>query len=189
MAPFNPLKRFEGADSVKLKISPAYIEEEVECTIYATHDMLVSPYKFNLDLNLPSVSNPYGQSINFGYNPSGDESQENGPTLQSLVEGSESIVSNEEKSDIMSVAFLDGKEEYLNDLTGYDFYLGQLHKINFRCSHNVKHIFKFLSDYIPDADNIFIIGGKRYACEKIEASIKQGNLDKLMTGYFYEIVS
>ena len=152
-----------------------------------------------------------------------------GPTLQSLVEGSESIVSNEEKSDIMSVAFLDGKEEYvtavseqyggksftklihlaftdynfkkqlsnnrskwsfsLNDLTGYDFYLGQLHKINFRCSHNVKHIFKFLSDYIPEADNIFIIGGKRYACEKIEASIKQGNLDKLMTGYFYEIVS
>ena len=77
----------------------------------------------------------------------------------------------------------------LNDLTGYDFYLGQLHKINFRCSHNVKHIFKFLSDYIPDADNVFIIGGKRYACEKIEASIKQGDLDKLMTGYFYEIVS
>ena len=77
----------------------------------------------------------------------------------------------------------------LKDLNGYDFYLGQLHKINFRCSHNVKHIFKFLSDSIPDADNIFIIGGKRYACEKIEASIKQGDLDKLMTGYFYEIVS
>jgi len=229
VAPFNPLKRFEGADSVKLKISPAYIEEEVECTIYASHDLFVSPYAHTLDLNLPSVSNPFGQSINFGYNPSGNENQEEGPTLQSLVEGSESIVSNEEKSDIMSVAFLDGREETvtavseqygsktvsylihlaftdynfkkqlsnnrskwsfsLNDLTGYDFYLGQLHKINFRCSHNVKHIFKFLSDYIPEADNIFIIGGKRYACEKIEASIKQGNLDKLMTGYFYEIVS
>ncbi len=229
VAPFNPLKRFEGADSVKLKISPAYIEEEVECTIYASHDLFVSPYAHTLDLNLPSVSNPFGQSINFGYNPSGNENQEEGPTLQSLVEGSESIVSNEEKSDIMSVAFLDGREETvtavseqygsktvsylihlaftdynfkkqlsnnrskwsfsLNDLTGYDFYLGQLHKINFRCSHNVKHIFKFLSDNIPDADNIFIIGGKRYACEKIEASIKQGNLDKLMTGYFYEIVS
>jgi hypothetical protein len=229
VAPFNPLKRFEGADSVKLKISPAYIDEEVECTIYATHDLLISTYAFKLELNLPSVSNPFGQSVNFGYNPSGNDNQEKSPTLQSLVEGSESIVSNEEKSDIMSVAFLDGKvesvtavsEHYgeksvtyqihlaftdynfkkqlsnnrskwsfsLNELTGYDFYLGQLHKINFRCSHNVKHIFKFLSDYIPEADNIFIIGGKRYACEKIEASIKQGNLDKLMTGYFYEIVS
>lgn len=228
VAPFNPLKRFEGADSVKLKISPAYIEEDYECTIYATQDMFVSPYAHKLNLNLPSVSNPFGQSINWGYNPSGSESQENSPTLQSLVEGSESIVSNEEKSDIMSVAFLDGNEETvtavteqyggqsvtyqihlaftdcnfkkqlsnnrskwsfcLNDLAGYDFYLGQLHKINFRCSHNVKHIFKFLSDFIPDADNIFIIGGKRYACEKIEASIKEGILDKLMTGYFYEML-
>ena len=228
VAPFNPLKRFEGADSVKLKISPAYIEEDYECTIYASHDLLYdSPHAHTFNVHLPSVSNPFGQSINFGYNPSGNENQESGPTLQSLVEGSESIVSNEEKSDIMSVAFLDGREETvtavdnqertvsyqihlaftdynfkkqlsnnrskwsfsLNDLKGYDFYLGQLHKINFRCSHNVKHIFKFLSDYIPDADNVFIIGGKRYACEKIEASIKQGDLDKLMTGYFYEIVS
>ena len=228
VAPFNPLKRFEGADSVKLKISPAYIEEDYECTISASHDLLYdSPHAHTFNVHLPSVSNPFGQSINFGYNPSGNENQESGPTLQSLVEGSESIVSNEEKSDIMSVAFLDGREETvtavdnqertvsyqihlaftdynfkkqlsnnrskwsfsLNDLTGYDFYLGQLHKINFRCSHNVKHIFKFLSDYIPDADNVFIIGGKRYACEKIEASIKQGDLDKLMTGYFYEIVS
>lgn len=228
VAPFNPLKRFEGADSVKLKISPAYLEEDYECTIYASHDLLYDdPHAHMFNVHLPSVSNPFGQSINFGYNPSGIENQESGPTLQSLVEGSESIVSNEEKSDIMSVAFLDGREETvtavdnrertvsyqihlaftdynfkkqlsnnrskwsfsLNDLTGYDFYLGQLHKINFRCSHNVKHIFKFLSDYIPEADNIFIIGGKRYACEKIEASIKQGNLDKLMTGYFYEIVS
>jgi hypothetical protein len=229
VAPFNPLKRFEGADSVKLKISPAYIEEDVECTIKATHDLFVSPYDHKLKISIPSVSNPFGQNIKYGYNPSENEGQENSPTLQSLVEGSESIVSNEEKSDIMSVAFLDGKEETvtavsdvygeqsvsyqihlaftdynfkkqltnnrskwsfsLNELSGYDFYLGQLHKISFRCSHNVKHIFKFLSDYIPEADNVFIIGGKRYACEKIEASIKQGNLDKLMTGYFYEIVS
>ena len=229
VAPFNPLKRFEVAESEKLKISPAYIEEDVECTIYATHDLFVSPYAFKLELNLPSVSNPFGQSINYGYNPSGSENQEDSPTLQSLVEGSESIVSNEDKADIMSVAFLDGREETvtaisehyggksvsyqihlaftdynfkkqlsnnrsrwsfsLNELKGYDFYLGQLHKINFRCSHNVKHIFKFLSDNIPDADNIFIIGGKRYACEKIEASIKQGNLDRLMTGYFYEMLS
>ena len=229
VAPFNPLKRFTGADSVKLKISPAYIEEDVESTIWGGGNIASSSYKLKIKLNLPSVSNPFGQSVNFGFNSSVNGNDEYKPTLQSLVEGSESVVSNEDKSDIMSVAFLDGREETvaavresdesqsisyqihlaftdysfkkqlsnnrskwsfsLNDLTGYDFYLGQLHKINFRCSHNVKHIFKFLSDYIPDADNVFIIGGKRYACEKIEASIKQGDLDKLMTGYFYEIVS
>lgn len=230
VAPFNPLKRFEGADSVKLKISPAYMEEDVECEIYDTHDLFISSYACHLNISIPSVSNPYGASLNPGWNYAGTENDEQyRPTLQSLVEGSETIVSNEEKSDVMSVAFLDGREETvtavsesfggktfqykihlaftdcnfkkqlsnnrskwsfsLKDLKGYDFYLGQLHKINFRCSHNVKHIFKFLSDSIPDADNIFIIGGKRYACEKIEASIKQGDLDKLMTGYFYEIVS
>ena len=230
VAPFNPLKRFEGADSVKLKISPAYMEEDVECEIYDTNDLFISSYACHFNISIPSVSNPYGASLNPGWNYAGTENDEQyRPTLQSLVEGSETIVSNEEKSDVMSVAFLDGREETvtavsesfggktfqykihlaftdcnfkkqlsnnrskwsfsLKDLKGYDFYLGQLHKINFRCSHNVKHIFKFLSDSIPDADNIFIIGGKRYACEKIEASIKQGDLDKLMTGYFYEIVS
>lgn len=229
VAPFNPLKRFEGADSVKLKISPAYIEEDIESIIWGGGNISQSSYKLKINLSLPSVSNPFGQSVNFGFHPSGSDDDEYRPTLQSLVEGSESVVNNEDKSDNMSVAFLDGREETvaavresnenesisyqihlaftdynfkkqlsnnrskwsfsLKDLKGYDFYLGQLHKINFRCSHNVKHIFKFLSDYIPDADNIFIIGGKRYACEKIEASIKQGNLDKLMTGYFYEIVS
>ena len=227
VAPFNPLNRFDGAESVKLKISPAYIEEEVECTIRATHDLFVSPYEYKLDLNLPSVSNPFGQSINFGYNPSGSE--DSVPTLQSLVEGSESIVSNEDKSDVMSVAFLDGRvetvtavsEHYggksmtyqihlaftdynfkkqlsnnrskwsfsLKELNGYDFYLGQLHKISFRCSHTVKHIFKFLSDTIPDADNVFNVRGKRFACEKIEVTIKDGQVSRLMTGYFYEIIS
>jgi hypothetical protein len=226
VAPFNCLKRFDGAESVKLKISPAYIEEDVECTVYDTHDLFVSPYAHKFNINVPSVSNPFGQSINWG---SGESSQESKPTLQSLVEGSETIVKEEEKADIMSVAFLDGRLESvtahadwgdgkqhtyqihlaftdfsfkkqlsnnrskwslsLNELTGYDFYLGQLHRLSFRCSHKVKHIFKFLSDFIPDADNVYIIGGKRYACEKIEASIREGNLDKLMTGYFYEIIS
>lgn len=221
VAPFNMLKRFEGAESVKLKIAPAYIEEDVECTIYDTHDILVSPYAHKFNISVPSVSNPYGQSINWGSNE-----QESKPTLQSLVEGSESIVNEEDKEDIMSVAFLDGRAESvaavsewgqriyqihlaftdysfkkqlssnrskwslsLNELTGYDFYLGQLHRLSFRCSHKVKHIFKFISDYIPDADSVFIISGKRFACEKIEASIREGKLDNLMTGYFYEIIS
>ncbi len=230
VAPFNALKRFEGAESVKLKISPAFIEEDTECTIFATKDLLTNPYAFKFNINIPSVSNPYGQSPSGGYYANNQNNeQENKPTLQSLVEGSEAIVSEEDKSDVMSVAFLDGKEETvtahtdsyggqeisyqihlaftdynfkkqlsnnrskwsfsLNDLTGYDFYLGQLHKISFRCSHNVKHIFKFLSDFIPDPTDVFLVRGKRYACEKIEASIKDGDLDKLMTGYFYEIVS
>lgn len=229
VAPFNILKRFDGAESVKLKISPSYMEENYECHIWDGWTISSPSLRYKFNIHIPSVSNPYGLTKNWAWDGTMNSgAEESKPTLQSLVEGSESIVSEDEKSDIMSVAFIDGRKETvtaqyengdrqtsldihlaftdynfkkqlsnnrskwsfsLNDLTGYDFYLGQLHKINFRCSHNVKHIFKFLSDYIPEADNIFIIGGKRYACEKIEASIKQGNLDKLMTGYFYEIVS
>lgn len=224
VAPFNGLKRFDGAESVKLKISPAHMEENVECTIYDTNNLLVSPYEFNFKINVPSVSNPFGQSINWG-----NDGQESKPTLQSLVQGSETIVSEDEKADVMSVAFFDNREETvtahtedyggqdisykihlaftdynfkrqlsnnrskwslsLNELTDYDFYLGQLHRLNFRCSHRVKHIFRFLSDYIPEPTDVFHIHGKHFACEKIEASIRDGNLDKLMTGYFYEIVS
>lgn len=229
VAPFNSLKRFEGAESVKLKISPAYIEEDYQCRIWAGWTLDTPSRAYTFKIHIPSVSNPYGLTKNWAWDGSqASGAEDNKPTLQSLVEGSETIVSEEDKADIMSVAFVDGREETvtaqyedgdrqaslnihlaftdynfkrqlsnnrskwslsLNDITGYDFYLGQLHKIGFRCSHNVKHIFRFLSDFIPDADNVFVIGGKRYACEKIEASIKQGNLDKLMTGYFYEIVS
>ena len=223
VAPFNPLKRFKGAESVQLKIAPAYIED-VECTINDSHDLFVSPYPYTFRISIPSVSNPYGLSTNWGIGGI----QENKPTLQGLVEGSESIVSEDDKADTMSVAFVDGREETvtphsdeyggkdktykvhlaftdcnfkkqlsnnrskwsfsLNPLTGYDFYLGQLHQLSFSCPYKVKHIIRFFSDAIPDPTHIFIIHGKRFACEKVEASIHEGELDKLMTGYFHEII-
>lgn len=229
IAPFNPLVRFDGADSVQLKIAPAYMEENVECEIYDTHDLMISPYIYRCSLHLPSVANPYG--LKMYYNPSGPApgtEEEEKATLQQLVEGTESVVTGEEKSDIMNVAFIDGAMESvvatsdsfggrqntyqlhlaftdysfkkqltnnrrrwslsLNPLPGYDFYLGQLHSIPFRCSRKVKHVIKFVSPVIPEATDIFIIQGKQFACEKIEASIKDGTLDQLMTGYFYEFL-
>jgi hypothetical protein len=51
-----------------------------------------------------------------------------------------------------------------------------------------KYTIKFLSDNIPSANDIFIINNKRFMAEKIEINIKRGEIDRLMTGYFYEIV-
>lgn len=226
IAPFNPLIRFDDAESVKLKIAPVHMEEDVECSIWYIYDILGGQEMHSFKINVPSISNPFGLSMNWVYGGTGNTGEDDGPTMQSLVEGTESIVDNDEKADIMSVAFIEDKSETvtthnekdyrqanfpihlaftdynfkrqlsnnrsrwsfsLTPLTGYDFYLGQLHRLSFRCSHRVKHIFKFMSDAIPEADNVFIIRGKRFACEKIEASIKDGNLDKLMTGYFYEM--
>lgn len=51
----------------------------------------------------------------------------------------------------------------------------------------VRHCIKFVADRIPDVDAIFLIRNKRFVCEKVEAGITPEGLDRLMTGYFYEL--
>ena len=46
-----------------------------------------------------------------------------------------------------------------------------------------------MAEEMPDPTGIFIIRNKRYGCEKIEANITSDGFDKLMTGYFYEMLS
>lgn len=47
---------------------------------------------------------------------------------------------------------------------------------------------KFLSDDIPDPSKLFSFRGKRYLCEKIEMEASDTGVDRLKTGYFYEII-
>lgn len=68
------------------------------------------------------------------------------------------------------------------------YYLGQLHQNGFSFNMKAKHVFRFLADRMPDPRNIFIIRGKRYGCEKIEATVDAEGFDRLMTGYFYEML-
>ncbi|MBQ7851679.1 MAG: hypothetical protein IJ342_02210 [Muribaculaceae bacterium] len=51
----------------------------------------------------------------------------------------------------------------------------------------IKHCFKFVADVIPDTSSVFVIRGKKYLCEKLEVSISSRGIDKLMTGYFFEL--
>lgn len=64
------------------KISPAYIEEDVESTIWGGGNIALASYKLKINLNLPSVSNPFGQSVNFGFNSSVNGNDEYKPTLR-----------------------------------------------------------------------------------------------------------
>lgn len=75
----------------------------------------------------------------------------------------------------------------LKEVKDFDFYLGQLHKLEWECSRKCKYKATFLADEIPDPKSIMLIRNKKYACEKIEADIKDGKLSRLMTGYFYEM--
>lgn len=47
---------------------------------------------------------------------------------------------------------------------------------------------KFISNDIPDPSCIFSFRGKRYICEKIEMEASNTGVDRLKTGYFYEII-
>lgn len=71
--------------------------------------------------------------------------------------------------------------------TDADYYLGQLHQNPYSFNVSAKHTFKFISNTMPDPTSIFLIRNKRYACEKIEASVTADGFDRLMTGYFYEM--
>lgn len=51
----------------------------------------------------------------------------------------------------------------------------------------VKHCFKFIVDKIPNTSSVFVINGKKYLCEKLEVSINNKGIDKLITGYFFEL--
>lgn len=67
-------------------------------------------------------------------------------------------------------------------------YLGQLHNTGFSFNTKAKHTFKFIADKMPDPTKVFCIHGKLYGCEKIEANVKEKGFDRLMTGYFYEMI-
>lgn len=223
IAPFNPLSRFAGADTVSLRIVPAYMQEDVECSIMMLNG-LASYEQLTFSMAMPSVSNPYGLNSAFDKDTG---NQEEKPTMQELVEGTETVTGDSDKPDVMNVVFIDGNTDELvlntrsrgevtfcihaaftdysfkpqfgnnrrrwsfslNELKGCEFFLGQLHQTGFSLSHRVKHVFRFLADAIPDPTRIYIIRNKRFGCEKIEANIKDGQLERLMTGYFYEMTS
>lgn len=71
--------------------------------------------------------------------------------------------------------------------TGADYYLGQLHQNGFSFNMKARHTFRFIADRMPDPRDIFIVHGKRFACEKMEANVDAKGFDRLMTGYFYEM--
>ena len=51
----------------------------------------------------------------------------------------------------------------------------------------VKHCFKFVTDRFMQVNSTFIIRNRKYVCEKLEYQISDKKIEKLVTGYFYEL--
>lgn len=47
---------------------------------------------------------------------------------------------------------------------------------------------KFLCDGIPDPSAVYAFHNKRFLCSKVEANINADGIDRIKTGYFYEIL-
>lgn len=47
---------------------------------------------------------------------------------------------------------------------------------------------KFVSDDLPDPSRIYVFRNKRFICQKIEVQVADSGMERLKTGYFYEII-
>ena len=165
---------------------------------------------------IPTMENPAGdETPHFWWDEDNDTLRT--PTVQEIITG-ERDAERAEKEDIMQVMFDDGTYTeagpdsrrslgftsigfrtnyhsalFLWSLSLYPTYpaaryLGELHRNGYTFNMKAKHTFRFIADVMPDPRSIFLVRNKRFACEKIEATVSAEGFDKLMTGYFYEML-
>lgn len=70
-----------------------------------------------------------------------------------------------------------------------DEYIGRYHLSARRQNRNAEHRIKFLYDTIPSVFSVFLIRNKKYACKKLEVQFTNKGMEKLISGYFEEIIS
>ena len=54
-------------------------------------------------------------------------------------------------------------------------------------AHNLFCI-KFPTDDLPDPSKIYVFNNRRFICQKVEIEATADGIDRLKTGYFYEIL-
>lgn len=215
IAPFNPLNRYPDSDMKEIKISPVYIGDTRDIDIYwgntkrqysARVPEVSNPYEPRHRVSAEQEDEEVVdlQALIEGETESSSSGKEDVISVAFLGDQKTFIIKNPNSDDddyklSIKFAFTDAKyktqrNDYspswslsLNEVKGYEFYLGELHKLPFRINKKCKYKIKFESDNIPDPKNIFIIRNKMFGCEKIEATIENDVLSRQMTGYFYEL--
>lgn len=66
--------------------------------------------------------------------------------------------------------------------------VGGLHGTARLQNRNAEHRVRFTADRIPSVYAVFLIRNKRYACKKLEALFNNEGMEKVVTGYFEEIL-
>ena len=195
---------------VSLKIVPVAIGHE---SVYLKNKDNGTHRNFH---GIPSLESPTPDETPYPWY--GESGEVDLPAIQDLISGAESIEKGEKEdrmqvmfddgksfgftfspNQMYRLGFIDWK--YKGDsetshsrwslslnLTDADHYLGELHRNAYSFDVHSKHTFKFIANEMPNPTHLFIIRGKCYGCEKIEANVKAEGFDRLMTGYFYEML-
>lgn len=66
--------------------------------------------------------------------------------------------------------------------------IGKLHAISRQLNRNAEYQIRFFSDTMPSPDDIYVVRNKRYLCKKIEVEFTSRGMNKVVTGYFAEIL-
>lgn len=61
-------------------------------------------------------------------------------------------------------------------------------KIRQNVNGNNEICFKFFHDGMPDSRKIYIVRNRKFICSRIEMNVTETGIDRLMTGYFYEML-
>lgn len=213
---FAPLTRNDSASKRELKIVPAAITEEVKGMFVWQVSGVTNTYE--MTFRSLSLENPTGDEMTPDEDVvradiqdliTGAEEVEKNAEKEDLMQ-----VFFVEDVEQTATAFIDDEEESrifsaLMPMTDYrykvkgdghrrwslslnpadaDQYLGQLHQNGFSFDMKTRYTFRFVADRMPDPRDIFIVHGKQFACEKIEATVKSEGFDRLMTGYFFEML-
>ena len=67
-------------------------------------------------------------------------------------------------------------------------YIGKFHTGHASIDSKNQYVFKFIGDSVPDPCKKYIIRNKQFLCAKIEVAVSDSGIDRLMTGYFYEML-
>lgn len=72
--------------------------------------------------------------------------------------------------------------------SGAQVYVGQLHTDSVRPRMRSEMQITFLADSLPDIRRVFIFNNKRYLCKKYEVTVMPTGIDRIIKGYFFELI-
>lgn len=201
---FMHLRRDNSDNNVELNMVPCAVQHvEFDIRIYDLISFIPSGIYEKIGFSMPSSTNDseYTENEALSDYVSVEDYLENGnePTEKEEAERMELYFLTGKTHDFYikvidkDVSFLNCPNEYEGGSFRFEGgkaekNIGQFHERKKRLESKEQVVIKFLADDVPDPKNIFVFRNKKFLCDKIELEINDKGINKLMTGYFYEMV-